>query len=139
MPSSYTVTIYASRMPLPISFTFHAWVTITGLGKTDRFDLMGFIRDGQGERNGHIYKNYNPPTLGCPVLAIGAKTFWYNHLSWRSQVVYQSSGEEGSVAHRAYVLLHDRLCEYPFIQSPFGLVRGPSCNTFVGNEQDRDS
>jgi len=131
MSDTYEVTVYKSRMPLPVLFAYHTWVVVTGQGTTDRFDLMGFIRDGQGVRTGHVYKNYNPPTLGCPILAFGQKTFYHQQLAWPAEVVYKSCGETGSLAHRAYDLLHHRLHEYPYTHGPFELVLGPNCNTFT--------
>lgn len=38
----YTVTIYASRMPILIQFAVHTWTVTEHDGKKDRFDVFGF-------------------------------------------------------------------------------------------------
>ncbi len=118
-------------MPVPAVFAYHTWVVVGHNGTADRFDLMGFIRNGQGERNGHIYKNYHSLTLGCPVLAIGRRTFCHEQLAWPAKVLYTSSGGVDSSAQQAHQLLHEQIKNYPYMQGPFKLIHGPNCNTFT--------
>lgn len=131
MTDVYSVVVYKSRMPLPAIFAFHTWIVVSKGNESDRFDLMGFIRNDRGIRNGHVYMNYHPPNLGCPVLALGWRTFFHNALSWSAVIVYEDSGGAGSIAERAYNFMHQNAQKYPYIEGPFGLVRGPNCNTFT--------
>lgn len=131
----YTISIYASRMPIPIQFAVHTWIITDFDGKKDRFEVFGF-KEERGERLGHFYKNFNPPFQGCPVFALGGWRIFEGSFVWKTEILYEIKGAVHSEAAAVYKLLHNEYEELPFI-AKYRLIKGPNSNSFTQWVLDR--
>lgn len=107
----------------------HTWIVTESEDEINRFDVFGFKIE-RGERNGYVYKNFNPPFLGCPIFSIGKYRFLQNRYRWKTKILYSFEGEAGSDAEKVCTFLSQNYTNLPFTQK-YRLLFGPNSNSFT--------
>lgn len=130
----YKVSVYSSKLGIPLNFVVHTHVVTECNGVTNRYDVFApFTMPSVPKYHGHIVKNFLPPTLGFLVW-YRKKCWWSADATarrWKTQLVGSVTGAEHSPAHALFTLIeNDGLKDYPYYDT-YRLVRGPNSNTFT--------
>ena len=134
--SDYKVSVYSSKLGIPLSFVAHTYIVTEHAGIQNRYDVFApFALAGVDSYSGVIYKNLLPADMGF-LLWFRKKKWWRadaQHKRWGTRVVSDCRGETGSAAHKLYKLIEDdHLVTYPFKEvSQYRMIAGPNSNTFV--------
>jgi hypothetical protein len=126
----YKISIFASKMPIPIQIFVHTWIVIEHKDKIDRFDVFGFTVNGSWDRVGRLYKNYHPPHMGCPMFSVGSYRFLQSKFQWSVDKLYELSSDTYPKVESLYNLLKNNPEDFPYL-SNYHLLPGPNSNTFT--------
>jgi hypothetical protein len=117
-------------MPFAIHFTLHTWIVIESTESIDRFDVFGFRKDGDWERDENLYQNYHEAEFGCPVFAVGARPLFHNTFRWNAVLLYEFSSEAYPRIVELHRILTDEHTRFPYL-GKYRMLPGPNSNTFV--------
>ena len=136
---SYKVSVYSSKLGIPLTFVTHTHIVTEHAGVQNRYDVFAPFTLVHVESfepySGIIYKNLLPPETGFLVW-FRKKQWWRQdaaHKRWNTTLVSETIGDEGSPAHKLFQLIEDdHLTTYPYkgIEN-YNMVKGPNSNTFV--------
>lgn len=126
----YSVSVYASPMPLPIPFFVHTYFVLTHHDLQARYELLGFETEHHSKRlHKLIFKDYLPPETGFNWLS----TYLFPEIGPRYHVkkLHTIAGSTGSVAYELFdFITSPRLFEYPGLDN-YHMIQGPNSNLFT--------
>ena len=139
MVSDYKISVYSTRLGIPLNFFVHTYVVTEHAGVKNRYDVFAplTLRNVTSIEpyNGIIYKNLLHPETGFLMWYEKKKWFQEDTSVWRWNVQMDSitSGYAGSPAHKLYTMIEDgHLDSYPFKEiRDYKMVTGANSNTFV--------
>jgi len=128
--AQYSVTLYSSPLPLPLSFAVHTYLVVETNDVTKRLDVDGYLPHTHTRHyGGYIFINLLPPTQGYKIFGLTPKF----GIGPRWQVTKHGtcSGTNYSPAHNLHQFVEtDGLKNYPFINN-YNMLLGPNSNTFT--------
>lgn len=121
----YSVAVYSSKMPLPLSFAEHVWFVISDEKTTDRIEVWAPI----------WVRSQNTVVVNAMPLYQGFRTTFLDsstkpRSAFRAKELFRISGESNSSAHKLYKIIKNADELYP-CKNTYRLYPGPNSNTFV--------
>lgn len=126
MDTSYTVSLWSSKMPFPLHFAEHVWFVISSGDTTDRFEVWAPL----------WVKGYNTVICNAMEPTGGFRRSYFDHPThpknaWKAVCLGTVSGPVDSSAHDLYKLIKHSENTYPY-PDKYRLWPGPNSNTYVG-------
>lgn len=126
---NYSVSIYATPMSFPLSFTVHTWIEISDGETTDRYDLWGYPGlPSPSPNRGYVYHNLLPDHLGTTFSPFAKASTLKGRQAGKQ--VRHITGEAGSPAEAAYRTIKEKAFDYPAAHT-YRMIWGPNCNTYT--------
>jgi|ERR1035437_4098594 hypothetical protein len=123
----YQVLFLASRMSVPFVFALHTWVVIVDHGEASRYDVWG--DPGRCKTSwGHLHCDLYKPWLGVRIFP--SEKSDPQAPRFRSFLLYELEGREGSLAERIVQFIRSKSKEYPYIND-YHYFPGPNSNRFT--------
>lgn len=113
------VFLFASPLPLPLSFACHPWFLINKQGKLSRWEVWQYS-GLRGNSWGHVYRDLWPPFTAMRVLHL------ISGFVWRPKIIARF---EGNIALKLIEAIERSPETYPFAQ--YYSLFGPNSNTYA--------
>ena len=133
--SDYKVSVYSSKLGIPLNFVVHTHIVTEHAGMKNRYDVfMPVTLPRVAEPySGNIFKNLLPPEAGF--LLFFRMNYWWNtnHIKrrWSTTVASSISGNPDSAAHKLFQFVENGgLKSYPE-KDRYRFILGPNSNFFT--------
>lgn len=118
----YHIYFFCCRAHIPLHFALHTWIVIITPEESVRFEVL-YKKDSSQEHFGYIHKNYYPPEQGIRKIS-GSLGYW------KSRLIGNIQGDEGSLAEQIVIFMKDHSSHYPF-KELYRSYQGPNSNTYT--------
>lgn len=121
----YSVALWASPMPRPISFAVHTWFVVSYQGNQDRYEVWD---PASSNTNGVLCINIAPPDRGCRTHIFSDPL--QSQQTFTSLQLAEVTGPAGSAAAALYNFIVHNSPAYPH-KGRYVMYPGPNSNTYT--------